>query len=73
MKIAILNDTHAGVRGDMLEMAKYQGRFYEEVFFPYLDENNMNIKATAAAMGSQLGTHGFVPDDLVIQSEEAAL
>ena len=41
MKIAILNDTHAGVRGDMLEMAKYQGRFYEEVFFPYLDENNI--------------------------------
>ena len=37
MKIAILNDTHAGVRGDMVEMAKYQGRFYEEVFFPYLD------------------------------------
>ena len=41
MKIAILNDTHAGVRGDMVEMAKYQGRFYEEVFFPYLDEHNI--------------------------------
>ena len=41
MKIAILNDTHAGVRGDMIEMAKYQGRFYEEVFFPYLDEHNI--------------------------------
>ena len=41
MKIAILNDTHAGVRGDMLEMAKYQGRFYEEVFFPYLDEHDI--------------------------------
>ena len=41
MKIAILNDTHAGVRGDMLEMSKYQGRFYEEVFFPYLDEHDI--------------------------------
>jgi len=41
MKIAILNDTHCGVRGDMQEMAKYQGRFYEEVFFPYLDENEV--------------------------------
>ena len=41
MKISILNDTHAGVRGDMIEMAKYQGRFYEEVFFPYLDEHNI--------------------------------
>jgi len=41
MKIAILNDTHAGVRSDMLEMAKYQGRFYEEIFFPYLDEHDI--------------------------------
>ena len=41
MKIAILNDTHCGVRGDMVEMAKYQGRFYNEVFFPYLDEHDI--------------------------------
>tara|TARA_B100001113_G_scaffold266117_1_gene220977 strand:- start:1184 stop:2251 length:1068 start_codon:yes stop_codon:yes gene_type:complete len=41
MKIAILNDTHAGVRGDMIEMSKYAGRFYEEVFFPYLDEHDI--------------------------------
>ena len=41
MKIAILNDTHAGVRGDMVAMADYQGRFYEEVFFPYLVENDI--------------------------------
>ena len=41
MKIAILNATHAGVRGDMVEMSKYQGRFYEEVFFPYLDEHDI--------------------------------
>jgi hypothetical protein len=25
----------------MIEMAKYQGRFYEEVFFPYLDEHDI--------------------------------
>ena len=41
MKIAILNDTHAGVRGDMVAMADYQGRFYKEIFFPYLKENNI--------------------------------
>ena len=34
MKIAILYDTHAGVRGDMIEM-RISSRFYEEVFFPY--------------------------------------
>ena len=41
MKIALLNDTHCGVRGDMIEMSKYQGRFYNEVFFPYLDEHDI--------------------------------
>ena len=41
MKIAILNDTHAGIRGDMIEMSNYQGRFYNEIFFPYLDEHNI--------------------------------
>jgi len=41
MKIALLNDTHAGVRGDMVAMSDYQGRFYNEVFFPYLDEHNI--------------------------------
>ena len=42
MKIALLNDTHCGVRGDMIEMSNYQGRFYNEVFFPYLDEHKIN-------------------------------
>lgn len=42
MKIALLNDTHCGVRGDMEAMSDYQGRFYNEVFFPYLDENDIN-------------------------------
>ena len=41
MKIAILNDTHCGVRNDMVEMSEYQGRFYKEVFFPYLDQNDI--------------------------------
>ena len=41
MKIAILNDTHAGVRGDMVAMSDYQGRFYKEIFFPYLIENDI--------------------------------
>jgi hypothetical protein len=41
MRIALLNDTHAGIRGDMIEMANYQGRFYEEVFFPYLEDHDI--------------------------------
>lgn len=41
MKLAILNDTHAGVRNSSEIFIKYQERFYGEVFFPYLLENNI--------------------------------
>lgn len=41
MKIAILNDTHCGVRNSSEIMMKYQERFYSEVFFPYLLENSI--------------------------------
>ena len=41
MKIAILNDTHFGVRNDSPAFIRYQNRFYDELFFPYLKENNI--------------------------------
>lgn len=41
MKIAILNDTHCGVRNSSDIFINYQEKFYEEVFFPYLKENNI--------------------------------
>ena len=41
MKIALLNDTHFGVRNDSPAFIKYQNRFYDELFFPYLKENNI--------------------------------
>ena len=41
MKIAILNDTHFGVRNDSPAFMKYQNRFYDEIFFPYLKEHNI--------------------------------
>jgi len=41
MKIAILNDTHAGIRNSSDIFMDYQERFYTEVFFPYLLENNI--------------------------------
>jgi len=42
MKVAILNDTHCGVRNSSDIFLKYQERFYTEVFFPYLKENNIS-------------------------------
>lgn len=41
MKLAILNDTHAGARNSSEIFIDYQRRFYEEVFFPYLIENDI--------------------------------
>ena len=36
-----MNDTHFGVRNDSPAFLKYQNRFYDELFFPYLQENNI--------------------------------
>ena len=41
MKIAVLNDTHAGARNSSDIFIEYQRKFYEEVFFPYLNDNNI--------------------------------
>src|SRR5210317_2028489 len=41
MKIALLNDTHFGVRNDSPAFLEYQVKFYEEQFFPYLEQNNI--------------------------------
>jgi len=41
MKIAILNDTHCGIRNSSEVFMKYQEDFYSKVFFPYLLENDI--------------------------------
>jgi DNA repair exonuclease SbcCD nuclease subunit len=41
MKLAILNDTHAGIRNSSDIFVEYQRKFYNDVFFPYLNENNI--------------------------------
>lgn len=42
MKLAILGDTHFGMRADSIEFHKYCQKFYENVFFPYLLENKID-------------------------------
>tara|TARA_Y100000996_G_scaffold299679_1_gene237471 strand:- start:3561 stop:4637 length:1077 start_codon:yes stop_codon:yes gene_type:complete len=42
MKLALINDTHFGARNDSLAFNHYFFKFYDEVFFPYLEENNIN-------------------------------
>lgn len=41
MKIALLTDTHFGARGDSLVFFDYMMEFYDNVFFPYLEKNNI--------------------------------
>ena len=41
MKIAILNDTHCGIRNSSDVFIDNAEKFYSEVFFPYLLENNI--------------------------------
>lgn len=41
MKIAIINDTHAGARNDSLAFDDYFFKFWDNVFFPYLKEHNI--------------------------------
>lgn len=39
--IALVTDTHAGVRGDQASFADFQRRFWLEVFYPYIDEHKI--------------------------------
>lgn len=41
MKIALINDTHFGARGDSQLFLDYFMKFFDDVFFPYLKENDI--------------------------------
>lgn len=41
MKLAVLNDTHCGVRNSSDIFLDYQQRFYEKTFFPYLERHGI--------------------------------
>jgi hypothetical protein len=57
MKIALLNDTHFGCRNDSPAFMEYQNKFYDEVFFPYLIENNIK---TLVHLGDVVDRRKFI-------------
>lgn len=42
MKIALITDTHWGVKNDSPIMLDYMKEFIDETFLPYIDKNNIN-------------------------------
>lgn len=42
MKIALITDQHFGARTDSIALSDYFKKFYETVFFPFLEENGIN-------------------------------
>ena len=57
MKIALINDTHWGARNDSPAFIEYFNRFYDEVFFPYLQENNIK---TVIHLGDVVDRRKFI-------------
>jgi DNA repair exonuclease SbcCD nuclease subunit len=41
MKVAIINDTHFGIRGDQQTVLNHQKKFFDEVFFPELKKREI--------------------------------
>lgn len=56
-KIALINDTHFGVRGDSAVFLDHQQKFFEEVFFPTLDR--LDIK-TVIDLGDTFDRRKYV-------------
>jgi hypothetical protein len=57
MLVALLNDTHFGCRNDSPAFIDYQNKFYDEVFFPYIIENNIT---TLVHLGDVVDRRKFI-------------
>ena len=66
-KIALITDTHFGVRNDNQRVTDFQEKFYKEVFFPYLDEHKIT---TVAHLGDTFDRRKFINFRTLDRSKE---
>ena len=64
MKIALINDTHFGARGDSQLFFDYFMKFFDEVFFPYIEENDIK---TVIHAGDLMDRRKFVNFNILNQ------
>ena len=65
MEIALLTDLHFGARNDNQKVAAFQKKFYDEVFFPYVDEHGITeSKANEGGFGSGKKGHSAWMKDI---------
>jgi DNA repair exonuclease SbcCD nuclease subunit len=57
MKVALVTDTHFGARSDSLAFDAYFKKFYDEYFFPYLQEHNID---TIVHLGDAFDRRKFI-------------
>ena len=57
MKIAIINDTHFGARNDNSNFNEYFYKFFDNIFFPYIKNNNIK---TCIHLGDLMDRRKFV-------------
>jgi len=57
MKLALINDTHFGARGDNQIFNEYFFKFWENIFFPYLKEHNIK---TCIHLGDVVDRRKFI-------------
>lgn len=57
MKLAIINDTHFGARGDDPNVNAYFHRFYKDIFFPALERHQIN---TVVHLGDVVDRRKFI-------------
>src|SRR5574338_1603228 len=57
MKVALLADTHAGIRNDSLLFDNESREFFETIFFPYIDKHQIK---TVLYMGDVFDRRKFI-------------